>query len=195
MVSSSSTVNTIGSGFDTPWRCGGWEREVFVADQEYTVKEIDRSDPPSLSFATATNVGSTDATDGPLTVTVANSGNAALTFTVPASGNNPSISADFTLDSTGGGTCPLTNGPPKTLAAGASCTLPISFAPTVGGAIGGSLVLTDTNLNATPSTTQTISLNGTGLLATPTLAFATIPAHTYGDTPFIVTATSPAPEP
>jgi hypothetical protein len=157
------------------------------------MKEIDLSDPPSLSFPTATNAGSTDTTDGPLTVTVANSGNAALNFTVPASGSNPSVSADFTLDSTGSGTCPLTTGTPNTLAAGASCTLPVSFAPTAGGMIGGSLVLTDTHLNANPSTTQTISLNGTGLLLTPTLGFATIPAHTYGDTPFIVTATSLSP--
>jgi Bacterial Ig-like domain (group 3)/MBG domain (YGX type) len=51
-------------------------------------------------------------------------------------------------------------------------------------------VLTDTNLNAIPSTTQTISLHGTGQLITATLSFATIPAHTFGDTPFIVTATS-----
>ncbi len=167
---------------------------VFVADQNNNaVEEIDLSDPPSLSFPTATNVGSTDSTDGVLTVTVANSGNAVLNFPIPASGNNPSISADFTLDSTSSGTCPLTGSTtstPGTLAAGATCTLPISFAPTVGGTISDSLVLTDTNLNATPSTTQTISLQGTGQLITPTLAFATIPDHTYGDTPFIVTATS-----
>lgn len=83
-----------------------------------------------------------------------------------------------------------TSSSPGTLAAGASCILPISFAPTVGGALSGSLVLTDTNLNANPSTTQTISLKGTGQLVTPTLAFATIADHTYGDTPFIVAATS-----
>ncbi len=150
----------------------------------------DRRRNTGYHLATATNVGSTDTTDGPQTVTVANRGNAALTFPIPTSGNNPSISADFTLDSSGSGTCPLTTGTPNTLAAGASCALPISFAPTVAGAISGSLVLTDTNLNANPSTTQTISLTGTGQLQTPTLAFATIPNHILGDTPFIVTATS-----
>jgi hypothetical protein len=192
VVSSNSTVDTVGSGIATPVGVAvDGSGNVFVGDiGNNAVKEIDLSNPPSLSFPTATNVGSTDTTDGPQTVTMANSGNAALTFTVPASGDNPSISADFTLDSTSGGTCPLTTGTPNTLAAGARCTLPVSFAPTVGGAIGGSLVLSDTNLNANPSTTQTISLNGTGLLLTPTLGFATIPAHTYGDTPFIVTASS-----
>jgi DNA-binding beta-propeller fold protein YncE len=192
VVSSNSAVNTIASGFQFPVGITMDGRgNVFIADQaDNAMSVIGLSDPPSLSFATATNAGSTDVTDGPLTVTVANSGNAALNFPVPTSGNNPSISADFTLDSTSGGTCPLTTTAPNTLAAGASCTLPISFTPKAGGTIGGSLVLTDTNLNANPSTTQTISLNGTGQLATPTLVFATIPAHIYGDTPFSVSATS-----
>ena len=195
VVSSSSTVNTIGSGFSDPWGVAvDGSGNVFVADNgNSAVKEIDLSDPPSLSFPTATNVGSTDSTDGVLTVTVANSGNAVLNFPIPTSGNNPSISANFTLNSTSSGACPLTGSTtstPGTLAAGASCTLPISFAPTVAGAISGSLVMTDTNLNATPSTTQTIALNGTGQLVTATLAFATIPDHAYGDTPFIFTATS-----
>jgi DNA-binding beta-propeller fold protein YncE len=194
VVSSSSAVNTIGSGFIPTGVAVDGSGNIFVADNgNNAVKEIDLSDPPSLSFPTATNVGSTDSTDSVRTVTVANSGNAVLKFPIPASGNSPSISADFTLDSTSSGTCPLTgstSSTPGTLAAGATCTLPISFTPAVGGTISGSLVLTDTNLNASPSTTQTISLNGTGQLITPTLAFATIPNHTYGDTPFIVTATS-----
>jgi hypothetical protein len=65
-------------------------------------------------------------------VTVTNSGNDVLNFPIPTSGNNPSISANFTLDSTSSGTCPLTTGTQNVLAAGASCMLPISFIPTVG---------------------------------------------------------------
>ncbi|MEO9073284.1 MAG: NHL repeat-containing protein [Edaphobacter sp.] len=195
VIPASPTINTLGSGFNHPFGVAvDGSGNVYVGDSNNNaVKEIDLSDPPALVFATATPAGTTDTTDGPHTVTVANSGNAALTFTLPTSGNNPSISADFTLDSSGGTACPLigsTSSSPGTLAAGASCSLPISFAPTVGGAIAGSLVLTDTNLNANPSTTQTISLNGTGQLPVPTLAFATIPDHTFGDTPFIITATS-----
>jgi hypothetical protein len=119
VVSSSSTVDTIGSGFATPVGVAvDGSGEVFVTDVgNDTMKKIDLSDPPSLSFRTATNTGSTDTADGTLTVTVVNSGNAVLNFTVPANGNNPSISTDFTLDSTGSGTCPLTIGTPNTLAA------------------------------------------------------------------------------
>ncbi|MEO6817133.1 MAG: hypothetical protein ABI177_10560 [Edaphobacter sp.] len=192
VVSSSSTVNTISSGYIEPKGVAvDGSGNVFFADAyNKAVKKIDLSDPPALSFATATPAGTTDTTDGPQTVTVANSGNEALPFTVPTSGNNLSISTDFALDSTSSETCPLTTSTQNTLAAGASCTLPISFAPTVGGAISGSLVLTDTNLNATPSTTQTVSLSGTGQLITPMLVFATIPNRILGDTPFIVTATS-----
>jgi NHL repeat len=166
VVSSSSTVNTIDSGFVAP---GGvvevGSGNIFVVDVGNVVAtEIDLSDPPSLSFPTATKVGSTDSTDGARTVTLANSGNAVLNFPIPGSGNNPNISANFTLNSTSSGTCPLTGSTastPGTLAAGASCTLPISFAPTVAGAISGSLVISDNNLNGNPAT-QTISLRGHG---------------------------------
>jgi hypothetical protein len=143
------------------------------------VKELPFATPPSLSFAT-TSVGSTS-TDSPQTVTVLNDGNAALSFPIPGTGNNPSLSTNFTLNSTSGGTCPLTgsaSSTPGALAVGASCTLPIGFAPTVGGSISGSLVLTDTNLNANPSTTQSISLSGTGVLIT--LSPSTVPAGTVG---------------
>jgi hypothetical protein len=180
VVSASSQVSTIGSGFSYPSGVAvDGSGNVFVADQNNNaVKEVDLSDPPALSFPTATSVGSTDSTDGPLTVTVANSGNAVLSFPIPETGNDPSISANFTLDSTSGDTCPLTtstSGTPSTLAAGATCTLRVSFAPTTGGSISGSLVLTDTNLNANPGTTQTISLSGKAVLIT--LLPTTLPAE------------------
>ncbi|MEO6909861.1 MAG: hypothetical protein ABI158_02925, partial [Edaphobacter sp.] len=105
-------------------------------------------------------------------------------------GLNPSISTGFALSNSS--TCPQlsTSSSAATLAAGTSCTLLVSFNPVAVGSNSGSLVLTDNHLNITPSTTQTIALNGTGQLATPILAFATIPSHTYGDAPFTVSATS-----
>ncbi|MEO6910543.1 MAG: SMP-30/gluconolactonase/LRE family protein [Edaphobacter sp.] len=190
VVSSSSTVNPIGSGFGAPSGVTlGGSGNLFVSDNSSSsVKQISLGTPPSLTFAT-TALGSTSA-DSPQTVTVANSGNAALSILVPTTGLNPSISTGFTLSNSS--TCPQlsTSSSMATLAAGASCTLPISFAPTVGGAISGSLVLTDTNLNINPSTTQTISLSGTGQLGTPILAFTTIPDHISSDAPFTVSATS-----
>ena len=159
---------------------------VFASsDQANSVWKVDYSDPPSLSFAT-TSFGST-ASDSPKTVTLTNVGNAALNFPIPTVGSNPSIATSFTLDSSGSSDCPLlsaTGSAPGTLAAGASCLLPISFRPAAVGALSGSLVLMDDNLNATAPayTTQSISLSGTGVQTVPSINWATPAAITYGTT-------------
>ncbi len=136
---------------------------LYIDDyDESTVLKLDMADPPTLNFADI-NVGATS-TDSPQTVTVQNIGNANLTFPIPSAGRNPSISAGFTLG--GSGTCPqLTTSSfgPGTLTPGSGCTLPVSFVPAAPGINHGSLVLTDDALNATPSTNQTVLLNGTGL--------------------------------
>lgn len=115
--------------------------------------------PPSLSFA-ATNVGSTSA-DSPKTVTLNNIGNSALTFAVPGSGINPSVSSNFSLN--GVTTCPqiAASGSPATLSADGTCVYGINFTPSSMGTINGSLILTDNAMNAVNGT-QTISLSGTG---------------------------------
>ncbi|MGC1360568.1 MAG: putative Ig domain-containing protein [Silvibacterium sp.] len=125
--------------------------------------KVDYADPPTLSFGSV-NVGSTSSTQ---TVTVENIGSATLEFEVPNSGNNPSIAPGFTLASGSTGECPLVTSVSSTvggrLDSGASCTLPVAFAPQATGSYSGStLVLTDHNANASPDTTQTISLSGTG---------------------------------
>ena len=162
---SSSCVTTLGGVFSQPFGVAvDGAGNVFVADMGNSlVKEIPLATPPSLTFA-STFDGTTSSAQ---TVTLANSGNASLTFPIPTTGNDPSIANYFTLGS-GGSACPLlTTGSSSggTLASGASCTLPIGFAPTgtTSGTVNGSLVLTDNNLNAT-NATQTISLTGT---ATP----------------------------
>ncbi|MDE1177521.1 MAG: NHL repeat-containing protein [Edaphobacter sp.] len=158
--------------------------------QSNSVWEVNLADPPSLTFATTTS-GSTSSVQ---TVAVQNTGNTALSFPIPASGNNPSISTNFSLNSTGTTACPLVGSGSSsvgTLAAGDSCQLSISFAPTGGGNITGSLVLTDTNLNAAAPdyATHSIALSGTAL-ELPILSFATITAQTYGNAPFTISATS-----
>ncbi len=164
--------------------------DVFASSAEgNSVLKVDLVDPPSLNFAT-TNSGSTSDAQ---TVTVLNIGNAPLSFPIPASGNNPSISANFSLNSTGSTACPLVGSTSTagTLAPGVSCGLPISFAPTTGGNISGALAVTDTSLNAAAPNyaVQSIALSGMAL-EVPTLSFAAIPAQTYGNAPFAVSATS-----
>ncbi|HEY0308298.1 MAG TPA: Ig-like domain repeat protein, partial [Acidobacteriaceae bacterium] len=187
------TILSLGSGFVSPQGLYvDGSGNVFVADSGFSqAVRLDYSTAPTLNFAT-TIVGSTS-TDSPQTVTLTNDGNTSLTIvaiSVPGAGNNPAITPGFTLSSSS--TCPHVSpaGTAKTLPAGASCTQVISFTPIAAGPDNGKLVLTDDNLNI-PGSTQTILLNGNGLLA-PTIVF-TVPNHTYGDAPFTVAATSNSP--
>ncbi|MGB6193615.1 MAG: hypothetical protein WBF42_14195, partial [Terracidiphilus sp.] len=150
---------------------------LYVADSgNFRVVKLDFADPPSLTFA-ATPVGSTSS-DSPQTVTLQNIGNADLALPVPASGSNPSITANFTLDDNAPSACPVVAASasnPGVVAAGSSCALAVSFTPKTSGAITGSLVLTDNALNAAAPgyTAQTILLSGT---ATPGPATMLSPA-------------------
>ncbi|QEE26922.1 hypothetical protein FTW19_02220 [Terriglobus albidus] len=158
------TPVTLGSGFDYPEGVAvDGSGNVFVADTyNNAVKKLDFADAPSLSF-TSTAVGSTSS-NSPQTVTLLNIGNADLSFPIPGTGNNPSISAGFTWDSSVSGACPEISsgaGSAGTLAAGSNCTLSVSFTPTATGSISGSLTLTDNALNVS-NATQAIALSGTG---------------------------------
>jgi sugar lactone lactonase YvrE len=139
---------------------------VFIGDTgNNRVLKLDYSDGPSVSFA-STAVGSTSATT---TVTLENVGTGALTFPVPGSGTNPAVSTNFGWTTTGGSACPAltsNSGSAGTLAAGASCYLPIYFAPISGTSDTGTFVLTD---NSASGTTQTINLSGTATYSTPTV--------------------------
>jgi len=104
------------------------------------------------------NMGSTSAAQ---TVTLSNTGNAALSISSMALGG--ANSADFAQTSNCG----------ASVAAGASCTISVTFTPSAAGARSASLAITD---NATGSP-QTVSLSGTGLepavsLSPSTLTFA-----------------------
>ena len=169
-IPASPTINTLATGFVFPQGVAVDSRgNVYVADSS-TVDELDYADAPSLSFATATELGTTDATDGPKTVTVQNVGNAALTFTVPGTGSNPSYAAGFPENT--GDTNLCASGTP--LAAGSSCDVSADFQPTGVGTNSGSVVLTDNALNVT-NTTQTIALSGTGVDLPTQLAITSPP--------------------
>jgi hypothetical protein len=115
----------------------------------------DYADAPTLRFTTATNDGTTDTADGALSVTITNGGNEPLTAVSPGL----SVAPDFAQT---GGSC--TTG--FSLAANVSCSLSVEFEPVTpaSGPVDGSVMLTDNNLNATPSTAQAISLVGTAVL-------------------------------
>lgn len=129
----------------------------------YSVKEMKRSGSPTLTFAPKAD-GEAGAAQ---TVTLENVGNEGLTFPSLSSGGNPSISANFSLDSSAANACPVVESDSShlgTLAVNASCYLSICFSPSnlAEGNISGSLVVTDNDLNAPAPVyaTQTIALNG-----------------------------------
>jgi len=189
------TQSTLGSNMVPNGVAVDGSGNVYVADSiDHRVYEVGFAVVPTLSFA-STYVGSTSS-DSPQTLTVQNIGTGALTFPTPTSGNNPSTSANFSLDSST--TCPVLSNSsnPATLAAGASCVYSISFTPTTAGSISGSLTLTDNSLNATnPYAIQSIALNGVGIAMTSapsvTLSAAslTFPSQSTGSTSTAQTVT------
>ena len=104
---------------------------VYINDSYNSrVLKENLADAPTLTFK-QTPVGTTSS-DSPQAVTVKNIGNAPLSFPVPSSGTNPSISANFTLDSSESSACPLVSAGESaagTLAADATCLLPIAIRP------------------------------------------------------------------
>jgi sugar lactone lactonase YvrE len=159
--SSASCVSRLAGNFGTPQGVAvDASGNVYAISKNLGIlTKLDVSDPPTLPAFAATVVGSTSS-DSPQTVTLQNVGTSALLFPIPATGTNPSIPDGFTLSNAG--TCPQLNsssGEAGTLAAGASCTLPIGFTPVAGGPASGSLVLTDNAVSGT----QSIALSGTGV--------------------------------
>ena len=151
---------------------------IFVEDYNNNLLAVwNRSVGPSLSFATSTNVGSSDSTDNPQTFTILNIGNEDLSLSIPTTGTNPSMSAGFSIDSSS--TCPTisSSGTAGTLTQGASCTYGVDFTPTVAGTNTGLMVITDNNLGVT-GPTQNVALSGTGIAAVTQLAYITSPAAT-----------------
>jgi sugar lactone lactonase YvrE len=123
-----------------------------VVDYYSYVCEFPRSQPPTLNFPTATNVGSIDTTDGTQTVQIQNLGNQALNLAAL------SYPADFPQASGDPNPCPVS----ISLSAGQSCDIPIEFAPKRVGALSEDATFTENSLNVT-GTKQSIILSGTGV--------------------------------
>jgi sugar lactone lactonase YvrE len=163
---------------------------VYITDSlNYRVLKEDLADPPSLTFA-STAVGATSS-DSPRTATVSNDGNATLIFPLPATGENPSVPANFDWDPSS--SCELTTASSSAafeLAAGASCTMAFDFKPTPTGSINGIAELTDNNLNVTGAV-QRIQL--TGLQGSQTITFPPPESPLYyGVDPITLSATGGA---
>ncbi len=106
--------------------------------------------PTSLSFGDQ-QVNTTSAAS---TVTLTNSGNAALII------NSIGLSGPNRGDFAQSNTCPSSS---STLAAGASCTINVTFTPTATGSRSANVTITD-NASGSP---QSVALSGTGVLGMP----------------------------
>jgi hypothetical protein len=123
--------------------------------------------PTSLTFASQ-SVGTTSAAQS---VTLSNTGNAALNITSLAiTGSN---AGDFAQINTCGGS----------VAAGGTCTISVTFDPTASGSRTASVGITD-NASGSP---QSISLSGTGAAATVSLSPTSL---TFGSEPIAITSSS-----
>jgi len=153
---------------------------IYVA--EYiagAVQKIDRSDAPSLTFAST--IEGLVSSDSPQLVGLENNGNATLHLPGLPSVTNPSVSSNFSLENSGATTCMVTAAnasEPATLAAGASCMFAVSFQPTTTGGLSGDLTLVDDSNNAAAPTyvSQSISLSGTGTPQTSQIAVLSSPS-------------------
>jgi sugar lactone lactonase YvrE len=139
---------------------------IYSIVNDSTLEAHPRSTNPSMVFP-ETAVGGTSLMQ---TVTLENDGNASLTFLPGANGNNPSVSAGFTIGNSST-CCPqlLSSSLPALLIPGASCTDVVSFAPVQAGSVSGSLITLDDSLNA-PGTSQSVALSGTATAGTPVVS-------------------------
>jgi sugar lactone lactonase YvrE len=98
-------------------------------------------------------------------VTLSNTGNASLTV------SSITASANFGQ----------TNNCGASVAAGGSCTINVTFTPTAGGSLSGTLTIID-NSNAVTGSTQTVSLSGEGVVPVASVASSllTFPAELVG---------------
>ncbi len=130
--------------------------------------------PTSLAFGNQV----LNTTSAAKTVTLTNTGTAALTI------NSIAASGDFAETSTGATACPIS---PTTLAAGANCTISVTFTPTALGARAGTLTITD-NAGGSP---HTVPLTGSGVNAADftVTASAAVPATVKAGSPAVITVT------
>ena len=187
-VPAGGAPTTVASGLNQP---GGVALDgtgnIFIGDSlNHRVVEVQRGQPPTFSFA-ATAVGNIS-TDSPQLVTAQNIGNQLLEAVAPGL----SIGANSFVQVAGSGT-PADCSGTFSLAPGASCNLSISFEPQSAGNLASTATFTDNALNANPSASQSVGLQGTGTPGSQTITFTqNAPASAAYDSSFTVMATGGA---
>src|SRR5205807_3403525 len=154
----------------------GGSPQIIMLDRKSAAQGVGLA-PTSLDFGNQLLA----TTSAPMTVTLTNTGAAALTI------NSFAASGDFAATSTGASACPMS---PATLAASGNCTINVTFTPAALGARTGTLSVAD-NAGGSP---QIIMLSGNGTapvvgLAPTSLGFGNQPLATTS-APMTVTLTN-----
>jgi streptogramin lyase len=148
---------------------------LYMTDPGIVI-QMNRTQAALLNFPT-TNVGSTSTTQ---VVTVTNAGNQELQT------SNLAISTNFAVEPSGGTDCTSSTN----LNAGRQCEIGVAFAPTMSGALTGTVSLTDNALNNSGST-QTVPLLGNTMLVAQTITFTmNAPANAVYNNSFTVAASA-----
>lgn len=159
---------------------------VFVMDWGNSrVVELQRSQPPALSFA-STAVGSTS-TDSPQSVTAQNIGNQLL------QSYPPGLSLGQSFVQVAGSGMPADCTTTFSLAPGASCNLSVSFTPQTIGNLLSSATFVDNALNAPSNSTsaaQSVALQGTATQDNQSITFGALANQSLGTAPFALSATA-----
>ena len=152
-IASTTAFQVFVENFPSGWTgCAVFGYQPFFVSQGTGAPVITRS-PTSLTFKTKQAVGTTSTSQS---VTLKNTGSATATISITASG-------DF-----------AENDNCSTLAVNATCTVNVTFTPTIVGVVSGGLTITDNAANSP----QLVSLTGTGeapiTFAPTTLAFGSV---------------------
>lgn len=116
-----------------------------------------------------------DQTSPAIVQSVLNIGNAAVDFTVPATGQNPSVSSPFVVNTGEAHSCPVltASSDPASLIPGDSCSVSVSFAPTAIGTFNGSLTYKAVSNFG-------FSLSGQSIATIPTITWPAPASIVYG---------------
>lgn len=157
--------------------------DLISSDADLGLVAITRS-TGSITFPTATKVGSFDSTDGNKNLTVQNSGNLPIQFLA----TDPAFSSTaFASGPTN--TCPVLQATSTPLAVGATCTYAVGFTPTVVGPNDGTLTVKGTAVGTGAAISAFSNLIGTGIVQADTLKVVASPATTTPGVPVSFTVT------
>ena len=120
-----------------------------------------------------------DSTSGAIVQSVLNIGNAAVNFAVPATGQNPTVTGAFVLNTGDASACPVltTSSDPAALDPGAECSVSLSFLPTSVANFNGTLSY---QANNGSQTRFGFSLSGRGIATIPSITWPAPAAIAYG---------------